>query len=436
MLCTPRALLLSLVVALAAVAACGGGEQTSERAIEPVPLSGALREMLEEVAAARGLEAPDDLMVAAVSPEDAVEVYTGLFDEEDREALQEGGALLQLLGYIAPDQSYWDVTVSTAELWIGFYSSEAKTLWVVTEEEELNVDVLSDEERATLAHEMAHAVQDHNFGLRRSGSRVATTLDGGLAWTSVVEGDAMLSTALWQGHISLRPAGGTEGPVLLLANASQAQVSPQILRAISFPYVNGEIAMRNLAHRRGLEAIDALFAIPPPSTAHILHPSLLDSGWFPESVSHLLPREAIGSSLGEDWAETETGVLGEVHLANYLLGDRPGLEYPWAWGDPTGSVAAAEGWRGDSYRLFENGEELVLVVVVRFDRVIDARQFAKAHRRALARWEGAAEDPYTFVTRDDGFVVGLVEPPVRTVFFAIGTSAEVVRKALEALVRG
>ncbi len=107
------------------IAACGGGGEPSG---EEGPLTGELREMLDEVAAARGLEAPTDLRVQAVAPEDVVDVYTGLIDEEDREALQEGGALYQLLGYIEPDETYWDVTVSTAGLWIGFYSYEDKTL--------------------------------------------------------------------------------------------------------------------------------------------------------------------------------------------------------------------------------------------------------------------------------------------------------------------
>ncbi len=244
----------------------------------------------------------------------------------------------------------------------------------------------------------------------------------------------MLTTSLWQGHVSLRPAGGLGGPVLLLANLNQEQIDPQILRVISFPYLSGAIAMRDLAFREGPEALNALFAIPPPSTAHILHPHLLGTDWLPESVGHLLPAAAIGGSLGPGWTEVESGVLGEFHLVNYLLGDTIG--YPWADGSHPQTLAAGEGWQGDAYRLFENGEELVLVVVVRFDTSVDARQFDAAHRSALARGASVVEGPYMLVTRDDEFVVGRFDPGGRTVFFVIGTSAEVVRAALEPLLEG
>ena len=428
-LTAPRTLALLLPLVLAIVA-CGGGEPSGD----PPPLSGPIREMLEEVAAARGLEAPTNLRMEVVAPEDMVEVYTGRVADEDRETLQEGGALYQLLGYIEPGENLWDVTLSTAELIVGFYSYRDKTLWVVTDKDSVDPDSLSKDERSTLAHEMAHAIQDYHFDLLEGGRRIAPTHDGGLAWRSVVEGDAMLTTSLWQGHVSLRPAGGLGGPVLLLANLNQEQIDPQILRVISFPYLSGAIAMRDLAFREGPEALNALYAIPPPSTAHILHPHLLGTDWLPESVGHLLPAPAIGGSLGPGWTEVESGVLGEFHLVNYLLGKYGG--YPWADGSHPQTLAAGEGWQGDAYRLFENGEELVLVVVVRFDTSVDARQFDAAHRSALARGASVVEGPYMLVTRDDEFVVARVDPVGRTVFFAIGTSAEVVRAALEPLLEG
>ena len=429
-LTAPRSLLITLTLLALVFTACGGGEASGE----PPSLSGPIREMLEEVAAARGLEAPTNLRMEVVAPEDIVEVYTGRVADEDRETLQEGGALYQLLGYIEPGENLWDVTLSTAELITGFYSFRDKTLWVVTDKDSVDPDSLSEGERSTLAHEMAHAIQDYHFDLLAGGRRIARTHDGGLAWRSVVEGDAMLTTSLWQGHVSLRPAGGLGGPVLLLANLNQEQIDSQILRVISFPYLSGAIAMRDLAFREGPEALNALYAIPPPSTAHILHPHLLGTDWLPESVSHLLPAAAIGGSLGPGWTEAESGVLGEFHLVNYLLGDTVG--YPWADGSHPQTLAAGEGWQGDAYRLFENGEELVLVVVVRFDTSVDARQFDAAHRSALARGASVVEGPYMLVTRDDEFVVGRFDPGGRTVFFVIGTSAEVVRAALEPLVRG
>ncbi|MCY3601880.1 MAG: hypothetical protein OXH12_02265 [Chloroflexi bacterium] len=46
----------------------------------------------------------------------------------------------------------------------------------------------------------------------------------------------------------------------------------------------------------------------------------------------------------------------------------------------------------------------------------------------------ATEGDVTLATQHDGRVVGLLEPTGRDVVFAVGTSAEVVRKTLEPIV--
>ncbi len=444
-----RLLLPALAVFTLAVAlvACGGEPESPAAAPmgEEVPLSGALLEMLEAVATTRGLEAPPELRVRTVARREMAEAYKGLFDDDQREALEQRGALYQLLGYVEPGESLWDVTVSTAELVAGFYSYGNKTLWIPNDREEFDLGALSAEEREILAHEMLHAIQDYHFDLRASG-RPATTLDARLAWTSVVEGDAVLHTSSWSESSTLVPGGmGTGRDLLLLANLQQVDdIPPQILRVFTFPYLTGPVAVEAVVERHGLEALNALFGDPPDATTAIIHAYLLDTDWEPEAdVDLLLPAAAIAGSLGEGWTEYESGVLGEFHLVNYLLGDRQG--YPWTAygyeGRPLNFTEvqvqqAGAGWQGDYYRIFEHDAERVLVVAVRFEVPIDSHEFAKAHRNALEGGAVAVEDPYTFVTRADGLVVASIEPVGRTVFFAIGTSAEVVRKALAPLVGG
>ena len=410
-----------------------------------VPVSGALLEMLNEVAAARGLEAPPELRVRSLAPGEMADAYTGLFDDDQREALEQGGALYQLLGYVEPDESLWDITVATSELVAGFYSWGNKTLWIPTGGRDFDLGALSAEEREILAHEMLHAIQDYHFDLRESG-RGATTLDARLAWTSVVEGDAVLHTARWNESSTLVPGGAGVGrDLLLLANLQQIDdIPPQIVRAFSFPYLTGPVAVEAVVERHGMEALNALFGDPPDATTPIIHTYLLNTDWAPATdIDLLLPAEAIGQSLGEGWTESESGVLCEFHLMNYLAGDR--TAYPWpAYGyegrrfnfTEEAVWRAGDGWQGDAYRIFAKGEELVLVVAVRFVTAIDSNQFADEHHLAIFGGEVTAEDPYTFVARDDGFVVARVEPVGRTVFFAIGTSAEMARAALEPLVRG
>ncbi|MCY4392370.1 MAG: hypothetical protein OXE43_09995 [Chloroflexi bacterium] len=412
---------------------------------EAVPVTGALREMLDDVAIARGLDPPTDLRVRTFAAEEVVEVYTGRFSEEQREALEAGGALYQLLGYVEPGETLWDVTVSTAAHVAGFYSFGDRTLWVASEEEGVDFEGLSAEERHTLAHEMVHAIQDYHFNLRESG-RGASTIDARLAWTSVVEGDAVLHTTAWEARFALDAGGAVPvGHLLALANRRQpAELPPAILRAFIFPYVTGPVAVQAIIDREGAEAANALFADPPPGTSAIIQSDLLGGDWRPEAdIARLLPASAIADSLGPEWTEVESGVLGQFHLMNYLLGDR--LGYPWpaqGYADRRYTDAevrvqrAGEGWRGDYYRIFERGEDQVLIAVVRFETTLDSSQFGVAHRASLAGGQVAADSTYTLVTRDDGYVVARIAPVGRTVFFAIGTSAEVARAALAPLVEG
>ena len=403
---------------------------------EVPPLPDSIRTLLEEVAEVRGLEAPETMRALTVARANLYDTYLDLVTEEDRAELDEATEVYRLLGYLDDDEHLWDIQTSFLDLVLGFYSSDRKTLWVVTEEEGVGLEDLTRPQRSTLVHEILHALQDYHFDLGATFDDIRGNLDAELAFTAVVEGDAVVHTERHAVRYLSLPGARD---VYFLASANQsADLPPAVLREIFFPYRTGASWAGFVLTDAGTEALNALLAEPPPATTLILHRELLGSGWEPEEVGESsLPAGEILDGLGPGWRVRRSGSLGEFHLINYLAGDAPYLPN-WLFG-PTSraAVEAAKGWAGDRYSILEGGDERVLVARVRFVDEEEAAQFATTHRTAATRRaEVAEEDGVTLATRPDGKVVALIEPVGRDVIFAIGTSAEVARAALAPLVGG
>ena len=406
---------------------------------EPPPLPDAIREILEDVAEVRGLEAPPALHALTVARSGVENVYTGLVGEEDRRRIDDTTKLYRLLGYLDEDEHLWDITLSFLDAVLGFYSSDHKILWVVTDKEGVGLDELDRGQRETLAHEIIHALQDYHFDLNATYDIVGDNLDRELAFTAVVEGDAVVHTDRYSDRFLSVPGGGG---LYFLASANQLGGIPApIIRELYFPYTTGARWAGGVLADEGAEGLDAFLAEPPPATTLILHPELMDTGWEPEWIyDSFLPERQIRGSLGLGWHTRLSGSIGEFHLLNYLVGNALfGANWLYDPGNRT-AIDAAAGWAGDRYYLFEHSGEdgqAVMVARVRFAGEEDAREFARTHRSvATRRAEVVEEDALTLATRPDGNVVALIEPVGRDVIFAIGTSAEVVRAALEPLLKG
>ena len=402
------------------------------------PLPDSIRELLAQVAEVRELEAPSTMRALTVARADVYDTYLDLVSEEDRAELDETTFLYRLLGYLDEDEDLWEIQTAFLDLVLGFYSPDRKTLWVVTDREGVGIEELTRPQRHTLVHEIIHALQDYHFDLNATFERLRGNLDAGLAFTSVVEGDAVIHTDRHASqYLALPGAGG----VYFLATASQAgDIPPSILREIYFPYTTGASWAGFLLATEGAEALNAFLVEPPPATTFILHRDLLGTGWEPEALDDsFLPAGQIREHLGGDWRVRLSGSLGEFHLANYLLGDAP---YRGGWLElripPNAApLDAAEGWAGDRYFLLEDGDERVLVARVRFVDAGEASEFVAAHENHARVGAAILEaGEITLARRPDGNVVALTEPVGRDVLFAIGTNAEVARAALEALVRG
>ena len=400
------------------------------------PLPASVREILEEVAEVRELEAPETMRALTVARVNLYDTYLELVSEEDRQRLDETTILYRLLGYLDEDEHLWDIQTSFLNLVLGFYSSDHKTLWVVTEEEGVGLEELSPSQRDTLVHEIIHALQDYHFDLNATFQRVKHSLDADLAFTSVVEGDAVIHTDLHSRRgLSLPAAGGVR---FLGASHQFGGIPAAILREVYLPYTTGATWARGVLQEEGTEGLNALLREPPAASTLILHPELMSTGWAPEALGEgSLAEGQVRASLGEGWQEQSSGTLGEFHLVNYLIGDAP-FSGGWLYSPANRrAVNAGGGWVGDRYTLFENGDERVLLARVRFVDDGEAAEFAQTHASVATRRADVVEEGgLTLATRPDGNVVGLVEPVGRDVIFAIGSSAEVVRAALGVLVGG
>jgi hypothetical protein len=190
-----------------------------------------------------------------------------------------------------------------------------------------------------LAHEVAHAVADQRFGVRRllqiapDGSH---RLDGDAerARLALVEGDATLSALELadptESFLDRRALGIlTAG----LRGAAAAPRTPPWLSALErFEHVDGLEFVARVRARRPWSAVDALWSDPPGSSAEVLHPERYEACQGPLPVPEdLLPTLAgIGRPEASD-------VLGELVVRTWLTAALP----------PGIAARAAAGWAGD-----------------------------------------------------------------------------------------
>ena len=401
---------------------------------EAPPLPDEIREIIDEAATLRQLEPPPTLRALTVSRRDLPDVYMNLVTDAERFELDRATKLYRLLGHLDEDEHLEDIQFAFMTAVLGFYSTEQKTLWVVTEEEGVALDNLSRNERATLVHEIIHALQDYHFDLGTTYRGILFDLDAELAFTSVVEGDATVHTDLYRRFLTV-PAGG--GRYFLVAANQFPDIPAPILRELYFPYTAGADWAREVLANHGVATLNAFLAEPPPATTLILHPQLIATGWEPEELSSLDFLGLRASLLPLGMRPTSYGPLGEFQLLNYLLGDEP---YSRGWLEAARhrtAVDAVAGWAGDFHYFYEGVEQWVLVARVRFVGEEDAREFAEAHR-ALASGDADVEEEgaLTLATRENGNVTVLLEPLGREIIFSIGTNAEVARAAVEPFVEG
>src|SRR4051794_12255002 len=345
---TPFAVMAVLLVALVAVgfATDGGDTPATGPAAAPVPVIAKRVEGLRDL---RYTSIPEPVAVsAATARRDGLEDLDRQYPAKRRHADEQ---VLKLLGLIAPDADLRELTGSLFEQGVaGYYDPRDGRLRVVTGTG-TGTRVLTE---MTLAHELTHALEDQRFGLDTD---AAGSDDRDLARTALIEGSA---TALMYAYVARYfSSGETLGGLIGSASGDTGGLPPFLEAQVIFPYVGGDAFVEDLLRRAGgrLSLVNLAYkAHPPVSTEQILHPD----AYFAADKPHRVRLRA-GAVLGKGWTRAAAGTWGELQTRELV-----------------GSGAAAAGWGGDHYALWQSdaGVGDALVMRWRWDTPRDEREFA------------------------------------------------------------
>ena len=289
-----------------------------------------------------------------------------------------------------------------------------------------------DENKTVIAHELTHALADQNFDIDAMQKAIKNDDDRNLALSALIEGEATLTMigaqmSDWEGKaIKDVPAANLDRafslmiPFMPMAGGASLREAPVILsETMIFPYLRGLVFCARLTNDGGWKALSDAYREPPLSTEQILHPEKYRANPDRPTDIDLGVLEP-----GEGWREIGRNVVGEMQLGVMLRRH--------------GGKAAAAGWDGDRYAVFEgpNGR-LGLVWFSTWDSETDAREFARGYARFQAAKIGlelppriekpadAAETAPIFALERRGADVAIVE----------GFPAETTSRLLEAAFR-
>jgi hypothetical protein len=215
----------------------------------------------------------------------------------------------------------------------GFYDPTTKRLALVKDAGAQDESI----GEITLAHELTHALDDQNYGIR---DVPPGTNDRAAAYTALVEGDA---TSVMTRYATRYMTGSNLlGALFATPTAGTPRFPPYIQASLEFPYLEGQRFIDTLFQRaHGWKVVNAAFKFRPPiSTQQIIHP--LD---YLRNVKPLPVSLQVRPLLGRTWHRAIGSSLGEFDTRELL---EMGIG-----ADRAADVAAS--WKGGVYELWQKG---------------------------------------------------------------------------------
>ena len=319
----------------------GSADTTSTTALSgPQAVVEGIREFVSE---ARGLDFREEVPVELLDEGEFVALLEQLDEEADAEAEAEGegdqdeisAAFLRALRILGPDDDLEElVDEAASQGTLGFYIPEEGRLVV-------RGDDLTPFVRQTIAHELAHALDDQHFDIDRD-ELDELDEDAEFAWEVVVEGSAEWVAEQYRESLDEDDRQALQQEMASIAATNPYGDIPQeIVLALTIPYLLGPPYVESLEATEGRSGVDEVLQDPPSTSEQIVDPGAAAEDPVAAVPTPPSPTEPLHSD-----------VFG---AASYLI------LFPNASG-----IELARAWGGDAYVLWleEDGTPCVRTDVV------------------------------------------------------------------------
>jgi hypothetical protein len=342
-------------------------------------------EILKKVAALRGLAVLRPVESGFKSRGDIQAlVMKDLAESSKPEEFATATAMLKFLGLVASDfELRRETTALLTEQIAGFYEPKTRIFYLADW-------IPLDEQRPVIAHELAHALADQHFDLRRFEKWPEGDGDAKLATHALVEGEAtaiMVEYSLKErglpADLASIPASLTD---ILKMGISEPDPThpvfsnaPDVLRqSLQFPYVYGAGFVQEVIRKRTWRGVDDCYRALPVSTEQIMHPDKYLSGEVPVRIA--IPD--VSALLGAGWRRADVDVTGEFGYFILLKATQPEKR----------AAAAAAGWAGDNYGFYldATGSQATYVHKSVWDTPSDAEEFFDVYTARVSKRFGTS----------------------------------------------
>ncbi|PSP25032.1 hypothetical protein BRC61_00810 [Halobacteriales archaeon QH_10_65_19] len=261
----------------------------------------------------------------------------------------------------------------------GFYLPGRGRIVIVSDSETPTVD------KRTLVHELVHALQDQQFGLRDR----PPTQDGQMARNGVVEGEASLLPRLYLDRCDdewtcVRPETEDSG----------GEVDPGLFQVVIYPYTQGPMFVETIQARDGWEGVDGLHETLPESTEQVIHPEKYPDE-DPIAVNVTDRSSAEWSRIDHD---PDGERLGEAAVFSMLA-----VNEVIEAGSREYRHPASAGWGGDELVPYRGDDGFGYVWELAWDTEEDAAAFHDAYRDLLSSHDAEQVGENRYVISDGPF---------------------------------